>query len=100
MSGWPVGVTFLTQYEAHAPSPSPATDSAPRVSSEEAAGIGLQLLFCEESQEAMRGPRGVGRCCVNRAAELDWAASFSFSSLVTPPAGRVARRGGPGACLR
>ena len=61
MSGWPVGVTFLTQSRKrmHQARVQPLT-SAPCVSSEEAARIGLQLLFCEESQEAMRGPTGCG----------------------------------------
>lgn len=51
---------------------------------------------------------GYGRCCyVNRAAELDWTASFSFPVLLMALAGRVGRRGSPhplhggsiGACL-
>ena len=66
------------------------------VSAEEATGIGLQLLFCEESQEAMRGHQGWGRCCcVNRAAESDWAASFSFPPLPMPLAVTVGGRGSP-----
>ena len=61
MSGWPVGVTFLTQSRKHVHQARvQPLISASCVSSEEAARIGLQLLFCEESQEAMRGPTGCG----------------------------------------
>lgn len=64
------------------------------VSSEKATGVGLQLIFCEESQEAVRDPTGCGRrCYVNRAAELDQAASFSFPSLLMPLVGRVGQEG-------
>lgn len=36
----------------------------------------------------MRGHSGCGCCCVNRAAELDWAASFSFPPLARGGGGR------------
>lgn len=106
-----MGIT-CPECETRAPSPNRALGAIDPstfcVFSEEATGIGLQLLFCEESQEAMRGHTGCGCCCVNRAAESDWAASSSFPPLVMPLAGRVGRswsphplhRGGIGTCLR
>lgn len=51
----------------------------------------------------MRGHSGCGCCCVNRAAESDWAASFSFPPLargVGAQSPYPLHRGGLGTCLR